>query len=252
MGRWKRIVRSLIRYGEADFDQGYLKWGFHSEERQRKELEFLLRALKPPTGASILDMGCGRGRHAVWLAERGFRLTAYDISSTFLEVAKRFASRAGVSVSWHKCSHEDAHFPEGAFDVAYALESFSPERPLFQKVARWLKPGGLFLTDIINAEYFARKGMYETWKEDPEGVFKLERHGVKDPQGGPTDYWITINTNKGEILEETLTAKKGLSVDEVRERAATVGLKLEKSYGDLDSGPIGEESRRIYLVFRRS
>jgi ubiquinone/menaquinone biosynthesis C-methylase UbiE len=252
MGKWKRTVRSLIRYGEPGFDQGYLQWGFHKEERQRRELEFLLRALKPPAGASILDMGCGQGHHAVWLAERGFQVTAYDISPTFLQEAKRFASQTKVSVSWHKCSHEDADFPEGAFDVAYALESFAPETSLLQKVARWLKPGGLFLTDIINAEYFAKKGMYETWKEDPEGVFKLERHGVKDPQGGPTDYWITIDTNKGEILEETGTAGKGLSVDEVRERAAAAGLRLEKSYGDLDCGPISEESRRFYLVFRRA
>ncbi len=252
MGRWKRIVRSLIRYGEADFDQGYLEWGFHKEERQRKELEFLLRALEPPSGASILDMGCGQGHHAVWLAERGFRLTAYDLSPTFLKEAKRFASEAGVSVSWLQSTHEEADFPEASFDVAYALESFAPEKPLLQKVAHWLKPGGLFLKDIINVEYFARKGMYESWKENPEGVFKLERHCVKDPQGGPTDYWITINMDKGEILEETLTAGKRLSVDEVRERAAAAGLNLEKSYGDLDSGPIGEESRRFYLVFRRS
>jgi len=69
------------------------------------EVDFLMRELGVSPGASILDVGCGTGRHAVELARRGFVVTGVDVSPGMLEEARKSASAADVHVTWH---HADA------------------------------------------------------------------------------------------------------------------------------------------------
>ncbi|MCX6026264.1 MAG: class I SAM-dependent methyltransferase [Chloroflexi bacterium] len=69
------------------------------------EVDFLVEELDLPPGSSILDVGCGTGRHAVELARHGYRLTGVDISDGMLEQAARAAREAGVEVEW---VHADA------------------------------------------------------------------------------------------------------------------------------------------------
>ena len=48
----------------------------------------------------VLDLGCGEGRHASWLAERGWRVTAIDFSEVAITKARQLAERRGVQVTW--------------------------------------------------------------------------------------------------------------------------------------------------------
>src|SRR6266478_350484 len=60
----------------------------------RREVDFLLRALRPAPGARILDVPCGYGRHAAALARRGFRVVGVDLSRAMIaEARRRFAER---------------------------------------------------------------------------------------------------------------------------------------------------------------
>jgi cyclopropane fatty-acyl-phospholipid synthase-like methyltransferase len=65
-----------------------------------KEVDFILDELNLSPGCSILDMGCGTGRHAVELARRGYQVTGVDISSGMLAEAKKAAQEAKVKVEW--------------------------------------------------------------------------------------------------------------------------------------------------------
>jgi SAM-dependent methyltransferase len=89
------------------------------------EVDFLLEELELPAGSSILDVGCGTGRHAIELARRGYRVTGVDISSGMLHQAEKAATQAGVSVKW---VHGDATTylmgmsrPQEQFDAALCL-----------------------------------------------------------------------------------------------------------------------------------
>jgi len=57
-----------------------------------REIDFLLEELLLPHGASILDVGCGTGRHAIEFAKRGFAVTGLDLSSSMLAKATEKAN----------------------------------------------------------------------------------------------------------------------------------------------------------------
>src|SRR4030067_2349773 len=70
-----------------------------------REVDFLLEELSLQPGGSILDVGCGTGRHAIELAKRGYAVTGIDLSSGMLAMAAEAAKTARVSVDW---IHSDA------------------------------------------------------------------------------------------------------------------------------------------------
>lgn len=70
-----------------------------------REVDFLIEELAVEKGGSILDVGCGTGRHSIELARRGYAVSGVDLSSEMLARAKAAARSAGVNVNW---VHSDA------------------------------------------------------------------------------------------------------------------------------------------------
>ena len=86
--------------GADDWDSRYatseLVWTAQPNRFLVSELEGMR-----PTGRA-LDLACGEGRNAVWLAERGWKAIGVDFSGVALEKAKRLAEERGVDVEWVK------------------------------------------------------------------------------------------------------------------------------------------------------
>ena len=104
-------------------------------------------SLRPGTA---LDLGCGEGGDAVWLAQQGWRVTAVDVSATALDRAATLAAEAGVDASIDFQQHDLARtFPEGAFDLVSAQYLHSPiEFPrdrVLRMAARAVASNGLLL-----------------------------------------------------------------------------------------------------------
>ncbi|WUI03211.1 MFS transporter [Spirillospora sp. NBC_00431] len=104
--------------------------------------------LEPGTA---LDLGCGEGGDAIWLAGRGWRVTATDISPVALERAARHAGAAGVADRIGFQRHDLAEsFPEGVYDlVSAAFLHFPregvPREPILRAAAAAVAPGGTLL-----------------------------------------------------------------------------------------------------------
>ncbi len=125
------------------------------------EVEFLLGVLELEPGASILDLGCGTGRHAVEFARRGYRVTGVDLSSGMLLQAHRRAAAAGVSVDW---VHADAarYVGRSPFDAVVCLcgAAFTTveldaghdahDRAILRNVAASLRQNGIFVITTPN------------------------------------------------------------------------------------------------------
>jgi len=100
----------------------------------------------PPGRA--LDLACGEGRSALWLAERGWRVTAVDYSGVALEKAQRLAERRGVEVDWVLADLLDYEPEACAFDlvlVLYLHVSGDERRRILARAAGAVAPGGTFL-----------------------------------------------------------------------------------------------------------
>ena len=104
-----------------------------------------------------LDLACGAGRNAVWLAERGWRVAAVDFSPVALAAARRLAAARGVAVDWTEADVL-GWTPPGAYDLVAILYLQLPEaerRPVLAGAAAAVAPGGTLLFvahDLANLE----------------------------------------------------------------------------------------------------
>ncbi|MEV4596649.1 class I SAM-dependent methyltransferase [Amycolatopsis sp. NPDC049253] len=102
----------------------------------------------PPGEA--LDVGCGEGADAVWLARRGWRVTAMDVAETALRRGAAAAQAADVAgrVAWTRADLSTAGWPAGVFDLVSAQYFPLPRRPGYEVLHRLLAsvaPGGTLL-----------------------------------------------------------------------------------------------------------
>jgi SAM-dependent methyltransferase len=97
----------------------------------------------------VLELGCGNGRNATYLASLGCEVDAVDFSSNAIEWAKDQAKASGVEVAFHCCSIFDAKITAGSYDLVYDSGCFHHLAPHRRKdyvelVNAALKPGGSY------------------------------------------------------------------------------------------------------------
>jgi SAM-dependent methyltransferase len=112
----------------------------------------LVRETAALTPGTALDLGCGEGGDAIWLARRGWRVTAVDVSDVALRRAAGHAAEAGVGDGIEWARHDLAQsFPEGLFDLVSAQFLHSPVAEpgewegLLRRAADTVAPGGTLL-----------------------------------------------------------------------------------------------------------
>jgi SAM-dependent methyltransferase len=102
------------------------------------------------TPGHALDVGCGEGADAVWLAERGWHVTGADLSAVALERAQSAATNAGVAgrIDWQHADLLTCAEPAVPYDLVSAhfmqLQPAAREA-LFRRIAAWVAPGGTLL-----------------------------------------------------------------------------------------------------------
>ncbi|MBF9129528.1 class I SAM-dependent methyltransferase [Plantactinospora sp. S1510] len=127
-------------YRDADPD-----WGI----RPNAVLTDVVDGLSPAAG-SALDLGCGHGGDALWLAAQGWRVTAVDVSATALRRVVSGAETAGVADRVVAARHDlSRSFPDGAYDLVSACYFHSPvdidRTEVLRRAAQTVTPGGLLL-----------------------------------------------------------------------------------------------------------
>ena len=117
---------------------------------------FLVAEVEGLPPGRALDLACGEGRNAIWLAERGWKVTAVDFSRVAVERARRIAAERGVEVDFLQADLL-AYEPAGrAFDLVavFYLQLPAPERAaVLAAAAAAVAPGGTLLVvghDLLN------------------------------------------------------------------------------------------------------
>jgi len=108
---------------------------------------FLVAEVSDLPPGRALDVACGAGRNAVWLAERGWRVTGVDFSDVALENARALAEERGVDVEWVESDLRDWQ-PPGEYDLVALLYLHVPadeRHAVLVRTAASLAPGGVLL-----------------------------------------------------------------------------------------------------------
>lgn len=127
--------------------QGYDRWAsvydHDGNPLQALEEPYVREAVGDVRGLSVLDLGCGTGRHAIWLAQSGASVTALDFSEGMLAEARTKAGAETIQFVVHDL-HERLPFPTGSFDLLVSglvLEHLQDLGSFFAEARRVLKPG---------------------------------------------------------------------------------------------------------------
>lgn len=127
----------------------------------------------------VLDVGCGEGADAVWLAGQGWDVTALEVSQVALQRAQRHAQAARVHLHWVHAGLSEATLEPGSFDLVSAqypallrTQGDDAERALLAAVA----PGGVLLVvhhADVNVEQAKARGFDPSDYVSPAGVAAL-------------------------------------------------------------------------------
>jgi SAM-dependent methyltransferase len=160
------------------------------------------------TPGRALDLACGEGRNAVWLATQGWDVTGVDFAGVGLGKAEALAAQHGVSGTW-VTADATSWEPPHTYDlvVVFYLQLPADERGLALRTAvQALAPGGTFLLvchDLLN---------------------------LSEGHGGPQD--ARVLTTAEEVLDDLAAAELTLGVELVTERAERVDRVVATAEGD--------------------
>ena len=141
---------------------GYDRWArvydHDANPLQALEEPHVRAALGEVRGREVLDLGCGTGRHAAWLAAAGARVTAVDFSQAMLDEARRKVSDGEARFIAHDL-HEPLPFPDASFDTVVSglvLEHLRDLRGFFLEARRVLRPAGRAVVSAMHPAMFLR------------------------------------------------------------------------------------------------
>jgi SAM-dependent methyltransferase len=203
-------------------------------------------------GAAVLDLGCGAGRHARYLASKGFDVTGLDLSAESLRTARLSEGPALRFVQ------QDMRAPFGvrAFDHVVNLftsfgyfEEIGDHLTVVQNIAGALRPGGSVVIDYLNTRVAERRLVpYEESTRD--GVtYRITRW----TDAGHIFKRIAIDDGRGAPVEFVERVAK-LGLEDFRFMFALSGLSMAETYGDYTLAPFDVETspRLIVLAARQA
>ena len=188
------------REGAAEWDARYsegdgAKWSGRPNGR-------LVAEIAGVTPGRALDVGCGEGADAIWLAGNGWTVTAVDISDVALGRAKEAASSAGATVEWVLGDILSTPLPAGSFDLVSlqypALPKAAGEAAV-RALLDTVRPGGLLLAvyhdlDDEHREHMRSRGVDPADYVDVDDLlvlfgddFTVESHVVEPRIDPPPD-----------------------------------------------------------------
>ncbi|MEX0770436.1 MAG: class I SAM-dependent methyltransferase [Balneolaceae bacterium] len=143
-------------------------------EEEAGELANLIERFLPKTSyPKILDLGCGRGRHSLTLAERGYQVKGIDLSEEAIEKAVIKANERHLNNVSFQVGDMRNPLPE-TFDAVVNLfttfgyfEEDGENASVIESVGSMLRNEGIFLLDYLNADW-----VRANYKPDESGTFK--------------------------------------------------------------------------------
>lgn len=237
---------------ESWFDSPY--YHILYKERDEEEAAFfvdrLVEHLHVKKGERILDLACGKGRHAIQLHRKGFDVTGVDLSLNNIREAKEHESE-GLRFDVHDMRH--VYDRAGTFDKVLNLFSsfgyFKTEGENFRVIkaaAEQLRSGGQLVIDFMNAQKTLRTLVAEEIKRVDDIDFRIHRYVDR----GVLIKHIAFN-DQGKY-HEFHERVRILFDNDLRIMLERAGMKIEEHFGDYGLHPFDRRnSDRSIIVARK-
>lgn len=224
----------------------------YDEPHTRAEADFILKILKVPNGAALLDVPCGEGRLTRELASRGYALTGVDIAPDFLQEARSKANGKELDIRWEQRDMRDLPWEQvfdGAFCFGGSFGYFEDEgnAAFVRAVCRSLKPGARFVMDIgVSMETLLPRLQLREWTRIGDFLFLEENHydHVKS----------RFNTNYTFVRDGQVDTRSGshrvYTYRELVQLLESAGFADVESFGSLARDPFSLGSAQLFLVGR--
>ena len=218
------------------------------DEREAEQVVNLIEALTDPApGAAILDVGCGRGRHARALAQRGYQVTGVDLSERSIEQARRRAAAEGLAIDFRV---QDMREPMGDGDFDGAINLFTAfgyfddaadHQRALQRMADALRSGGWLVQDFLNAPHVIAHLTPTDVRH--EGDVRIEqRRWIED---GRINKEITLHRNGAtHTFHESVRL---LTLHDFKALYEVAGLQIQAVRGDYDGAAYTPHSPRLIM-----
>lgn len=221
-----------------------------SEDWTEQEVSFLLDVMNVSTGASILDIPCGTGRHAVKLARKKFNMTCFDISEEFITGLDRKVKEENLSIQVIQGNVLKSELT-GSFDGAYCMGNsfgyFDYERMkvFVKKVAACLKPGSRF---VINSGMVAESILPRIPPEKTYDLGDLTMQ-VNNEYVVSDSYMIShLKYTKNNHSEVHSFKHYVYSIGEIKRLLGSFGLNILAMYRAVDKTPYALGDEQVYLI----
>lgn len=223
------------RWFEEAFGAQYLRlYRRRTPEQAAQEVEFALTQLGLPRGATVLDVGCGAGRHLKSLLSRGFTAVGVDLSQDLLEHARQSLRRERTPVRLVRADMRFLPLPP-QFDAVFSFFTsfgyfFEEEEnhQVIREVARVLRPGGRFLIDLMDREWVTRE-LVEHGVREQDGIRVEDRRWIA-PDGLRVEKETTVGI--GPEARRFHESVRMYSLAEIRDVLTGSGLVVDHVSGD--------------------
>jgi SAM-dependent methyltransferase len=215
----------------------------------------VMEALDLATGASVIDLGCGYGRHAMELAARGLHVVGVDSSLPLLLRGNDEAQRRGLDINFVHADMREIDY-DAQFDGAYCLFSTfgyfddDTNKKVATQIGKALKPGGRLVLQVLNRDYVIGDLPTRVWWEG-DGCVVLEEVDF--------NYFSSrIQSKRSVVFDDGRQVEQEISIrayslHEIGKLLHAAGLRVvEVSGGMFTRGRfLGNRSREIIVIADR-
>jgi ubiquinone/menaquinone biosynthesis C-methylase UbiE len=167
------------------------------EEEPREEVIPLQDLFQKNKVQKILDLGCGGGRHLVYFAKLGYRVSGIDVAPEAIKLSQRWLAREGLRAELQCADMIRLPWPDKFFDAVLSIRVL--EHSQLKHIQKILKEVYRVIRD--NGYFFANLKKHPPWKGWKEGKFTRIDHHLYAPTEGPEKGIIHYFFTEDELKE---------------------------------------------------
>lgn len=219
------------------------------ESEAKRFIENLVEHLKLPTGSRLLDLACGKGRHAITLNNKGYNVLGVDLSSNSIEQAS-IHSKKGLEFGIHDMRQT---IPNRSFHAVFNLftsfgyfDNTDDNAKVLSSVYEMLVPKGILVIDFMNSCKNTQNLIAKEVKEVDGIVFTIDRcyeHNfiIKD-----------IRFEDGGKKHHYTERVQALKLENFKFLLQKTGFEILRTFGNFDLAPFEQEtSDRLIIIAQK-